>query len=404
MKARALAAFLLITVVASGTRAESSDLGTAKASFNAGAIAYAAGDYLAAIQALDAAYQLTPLPAIAFSLAQAERRQYFVSHEASHLERACELYRRYLAEVPVGGRRADATDALAQLEPLAASRGAASAAPSAEPAEAPKTRLMVSSPAPSALVSLDQARAVPAPLIAEVAPGPHQVRVYADGFVASERSVVAVSGALVPLEVALEEVPAKVLLDAPKGADFYVDGRLQGKVGTHTELTLPSGRHSFTFAMNGHQITTLDAALARGESRTLYPTFKPTPQRTLSFVLFGVGGAALVSGITFGALALGQESKANDLLDQREVTNISPSERDDYEEAVRRRDQFRVVAAVGLTTSVVSFVAGLALHQFDEPSVREELPERGRGSRRRAPQLALVAPSAGEGLALSASF
>jgi len=404
MRARALGASLLVALFASGARAESSDLGAAKASFNAGAIAYAAGDYQAAIQALDAAYELTPLPAIAFSLAQAERRQYFVSHEAAHLERACELYRRYLAEVTVGGRRADATDALAQLEPLARSLGAPSAAPNAAPVEAQKTRLMVSSPTASALVSLDDARDVPAPLIAEVAPGAHQVRVHADGFVASERSVVAVSGALVPLEVALDEVPAKVLLDAPKGADFYVDGRLQGKVGKHTEFTLPSGRHSFTFAMNGRQVTTLGVALTRGETRTLHPTFRPTAQRTMSYVLFGVGGAALATGVTFGALALGQESKANDLLAEREVTNISPSERDDYEEAVRRRDQFRVVAAVGLTTSVISLVTALALHQFDEPSVREELPKRERQSRRTAPRFALVAPSAGEGLALAASF
>jgi len=53
----------------------------AKASFKAGAAAYAAGEYLAAIQALDAAYSQTPIPAIAFSLAQAERKQYFVAHE-----------------------------------------------------------------------------------------------------------------------------------------------------------------------------------------------------------------------------------------------------------------------------------------------------------------------------------
>ena len=58
----------------------------------------------------------------------------------------------------------------------------------------------------------------------------------------------------------------------------------------------------------------------------------------------------------------------------------------------------------GLTTSVISLVTALALHAFDEPSVREELPERDQGSRRRSPHLAVVAPSAGDGLALSVSF
>jgi tetratricopeptide (TPR) repeat protein len=76
------------------------DLERAKASFKAGAAAYAAGEYPAAIQALDTAYELTPLPAIAFSLGQAERRQYFVAHERQHLERAVALFRRYVADVP----------------------------------------------------------------------------------------------------------------------------------------------------------------------------------------------------------------------------------------------------------------------------------------------------------------
>ena len=58
----------------------------AKASFRAGANAYAAGDYPAAIQALEAAYELTPLPAIAFSLAQAERKQYGKTRRREHLE------------------------------------------------------------------------------------------------------------------------------------------------------------------------------------------------------------------------------------------------------------------------------------------------------------------------------
>src|SRR5688572_32382194 len=84
------------------------DLERAKASFRAGATAYAAGEYLAAIQALDAAYALTPVPAIAFSLAQAERRQYFVTHERQHLDRAVKLFRRYVEQVPTAGRRADA--------------------------------------------------------------------------------------------------------------------------------------------------------------------------------------------------------------------------------------------------------------------------------------------------------
>src|SRR3954454_18903721 len=81
-----------------------SDLERAKESFKAGATAYAAGDYLAAIQALDAAYQLEPLPAIAFSLGQAHRRQYFVDHDPEHLDRSIALFRQYVELAPSGSR------------------------------------------------------------------------------------------------------------------------------------------------------------------------------------------------------------------------------------------------------------------------------------------------------------
>jgi hypothetical protein len=405
MMRQASLALLAVGLVAPQAWADPTELGAAKESFNAGAIAYAAGDYLAAIQALEAAYRMTPLPAIAFSLAQAERRQYFVSHEPAHLVRACELYRRYLVEVPVGGRRADATDGLAQLEPLAASLGASVTATSpASTPEAAKTRLMVSSSAPNAAVSLDGAAAVPAPLITEVPPGPHQVRVEASGFASKERPVVAVPGALVPLDVPLEELPSKVLLHAPASADFYVDGRLQGKVGAHHDFALPSGRHSFTFALNGHEVAILDADLGRGETRRLEPSFKATGQRTASFVLFGVGGAALVTGFTFGGLAFAQQNKADRILDDRQTGNISASDLDEYEQSVRRRDQFRTVAAVGLTTSAISLLTAIVLYELDAPSVHEELPPGDRRASKAAPAVAFVAPSAGEGVAVRVGF
>src|SRR6478609_7846614 len=144
-----------------------SDLERAKESFRAGATAYAAGDYLAAIQALDAAYQLTPLPAIAFSLAQAHRRQYFVDHAREHLQRSIALFRQYVELAPTGARRADALDALSQLEPLAAAhpKTPQSGENSAEAVR--RTRVLVTTDAPGAQLALDDTSAVPSPLIRE---------------------------------------------------------------------------------------------------------------------------------------------------------------------------------------------------------------------------------------------
>src|SRR5262245_36246218 len=98
MKYRWLA--LAAALVSFSPAARADDVAAAKDLFKAGAAAYGAGDYRAAIQALEGAYRLTPLPAIAFSLAQAERREFFVSREPSHLARAVELFRLYLTQVP----------------------------------------------------------------------------------------------------------------------------------------------------------------------------------------------------------------------------------------------------------------------------------------------------------------
>ena len=108
----------LLALTSQGLAQSAPELERAKASFKAGANAYAAGDYLAAIQALEDAYEISPLPAIAFSLAQAERKQYFVDEQRGHLERALQLFRRYLAEETRGARREDARVAITQLEPL----------------------------------------------------------------------------------------------------------------------------------------------------------------------------------------------------------------------------------------------------------------------------------------------
>ena len=81
-----VAAWLLSVTLAGALVSRSAnaadDATRAKEAFKTGAAAYAAGEYVAAIRALETAYELMPLPAIAFSLAQAERKQYFVSHEA----------------------------------------------------------------------------------------------------------------------------------------------------------------------------------------------------------------------------------------------------------------------------------------------------------------------------------
>lgn len=355
----------------------------AKASFKAGAAAYEMGDYLAAIQALEAAYGLTPLPAIAFSLAQAERRQYLIGRDPGHLTRAIELYRRYLREVGSGGRRADALEALGQLEPLAvASRGEASPPPvkSAEPVtpapEVAQTRLMVSCDAPGAQISLDGASKVAAPLIAQVAPGTHKLEVEAPGFFPYTREVEAIAGALVPIDVALREQPATLDVSADPEASLQLDGSFVANVGRRRKLSLASGAHVLTFTRGGHRSQSVDLRLAPGQTTEYSAQLAPTAQRTASLVLFGVGAASLLGGAVFGALALDHEGDAKALLERRMHENLSVFDRDEYADRRSDRDRLRVVAVASFIGAAACLLTGLVLYLVDPP---EAPPERTGG-------------------------
>jgi len=367
------AALLLWAASGAAQDRSSAEIAQAKRYFRAGASAYELGDYLAAIQALESAYRVTPLPAIAFSLAQAERRQYFVSRERSHLDRAIALYRVYLSQVPSGGRRADATDALGQLEPLALLGVPPTAAASDGPAVV-RTRLMITTAAPNAKVRLDGGAPAQAPLIAQVTPGMHRVRVEAPGYFAGEREVDAIAGELIPVEVELRERPALAWVKSSAEADLHVDGAYAGRVEGERRLELPSGTHVFSFARNGHALERTRAEFAPGSSRKLSVTLEPTGQRTAAIALFVASGAALASGAVLTGFAIAREHTAVDISERRAQHAISPEERADYGEALRARDRLRIGAGVSFAAALVGGVTGLILYAFDQPDLREEAP------------------------------
>lgn len=368
--------FLVVALTLFPSVARADDRTEAKNFFKAGAAAYTAGDYLAAIQALDAAYRLTPLPAIAFSLAQAERRQYFVSRDAQHLVRAIELYRVYLAAVPSGGRRSDATDALAQLEPLAVGIATAPAADALKPTvrDTEKTRLMVSSEAPGATVSLDGAKAVPSPLIAEVTAGEHRVEVAAPGHFAIERLLVAIPGALVPMEVELKERPAVVFVEPSSQADLYVDGSYLGKVQKGTRVELPAGTHQLAFAKKGRRLESMVLTLERGSTRHLPVELHWTSQRMTAVSLFVVSGATFVGGLGLAGAAVDSEERAERVYAKGDTRPLTESELHDYEEAVEQRNRYRAAAIGSLAVSLGSAITGIFLFELDEPNVRDGMP------------------------------
>ena len=340
----------------------------AKASFRAGATAYAAGEYLAAIQALESAYALTPVPAIAFSLAQAERRQYFVTHERQHLDRAVKLFRRYVEQVPTAGRRADALDALSQLEPLAAASPLGAATPAATESDAVRrTRLMITSEAAGASISIDGSPPAPSPLIREVPPGKHHVEVTAEGFYPEERDVTAMAGDLIPEVVALRERPASLTIAAPGGAEIYINGAFASHGGQQIVLELPSGKHRVAIAESGYKVVSRALELERGKAQTVRVDLEPTRQRKAAYVLLITGAGALAAGAVFGALAVRAEDRAQDFLARKEQGNVSSSALDDYGDDLAARERFRIATAVSLASSAGLFITGFFLYQFDRP-------------------------------------
>jgi PEGA domain-containing protein len=345
----------------------------AKESFRIGAAAYAAGEYRAAIAALDSAYALAPLPAIAFSLAQAERRQYFIDHRSEHLERSVALFRRYLEQTPNGGRRTDAVEALAQLEPLLERLRATPHAPSLPlivENRPPSTRLLVLAEAAGAHVFIDGVE-VPGALIREVAPGKHSVLVRAAGFRDAQREVVAVAGELIPVSMALAELPGTLEVSAPTASEIYVDGSFASLGGSRVRLELRSGKHRISVAQNGYRVGARDVEVTRGDLQALSFSLEPTGQRMTANALLIGGAAVLGASACLGVLALQSEDAAQDFLARQGSQNVSAAELVGYQADVVRRDRYRLMAGAGLGASLGLLVTGLFLHELDQPRIED---------------------------------
>src|ERR1700689_2100099 len=149
-------ATLMVAVVALAIAApaHAEDLDKAKQYFRAGEQAFKSQSFAAAAENFEQAYKQAPsLPEIAFSAAQAYRRQYFVDPKPEYVKRAVELYRFYLDQVKSGGRVGDASDGVAEMQ-RELDRLTASAQKIGE-VKRDATRLAVSVEAPGAKATLD---------------------------------------------------------------------------------------------------------------------------------------------------------------------------------------------------------------------------------------------------------
>jgi hypothetical protein len=334
-----------------------------RALYSAGAAAYAAGNFAAAVQALTEAYRMAPRPGVLFSLAQAERQLYTLEHRPSVLHDAVNHYRAYVEQTAQGGRRADAVEALGDLEAESARLGNTGAERS-EPAHPAQTRLMVSTSPKDATVTVDGVDYRDAPVIVESAPGAHSVTVRAPGYFDDTRTLTAVEGSLVASEIALRERPAHVRLNVPYGTEIVLDGKPQGTAPL-ADLEVAGGSHLIGLTLWGHVAQLRTVAVEHGATAVVSAPLELTTQRKVSYGVLAAGGAGVLAGGAAGVVALVLQSNAQGVRDAAAQGNIGQSQLDSYNESVMLRDRWRTAAAVSLSIGGVLAATGVVLYAFD---------------------------------------
>lgn len=345
-----------------------SDAAVAKAKefFDAGAREYEAGHFEDALQLFEQAFKAAPRDGIVFSMAQAHRRQFTISNDPKHLVKAVELYEKYLAAVPTGGRRTEATQALGELRLLTKGQDLSAAAAAPEQNK-PKTRIVVNIFVPGTRVSVDGGAPKPAPLNEDISPGQHKITLSAPGYFDTVRSITIDEGQIASANLEQKEQPGKLAIVATDGAEVSVDGRFIGEAPLSRPIELPSGRHFVSLAKNGHESLALDVDLARARDKKLDFALKTTSQRDVSYAVLGSGGALLVTSGILAGLAVGKQGTASNIKDKVGHEALSPADVATYDSARGARDRLTAGAIGTGAGGVVLGLVGVGLFFFDKP-------------------------------------
>lgn len=333
--------------------------------FRAGESLYKNGQYLGAAQAFEEAFELLPLPAIAFSTAQAYRLLYVSDPQPAYVKRAVELYHQYIDMVKQGQRVPDATASVAELQPTLdrlEKEGKSLAMPVVEK----KTQLDFTSQIDGARGEVNGTKG-PLPLIVEVKPGDYTAHVEADGYFPADVKATAVDGQFIVTEVDLQAKPAIVDVKAEKGSRVEVDGRPAGTTPLVRPLEVPAGAHFVSITHRGRVAWSENIDAHRGETVKLDVDLRKTGQRAaVPFVWMGAGVLALAAGGA-GAYALVEQGKASDLNDQRLSGQITAGDLDDYLRYRSNRDTGVTTMWAFAGASVVTATVGTLMYLFDRP-------------------------------------
>ena len=367
-----LGAFLTVlstTAIASAKEPTPDEVDRARTFFSAGAQAYSAARYAEAARSFEQAYELAPRPQLAFSLAQAERKEFFAGNDASFLRRAIQHYKAYLDQVPSGGRRSEATEAKADLEARLARLDPAQAAASTAPPKKEKARVTVYSATAGAQASVDAGPAQELPFFGDLSPGKHKVRVFAEGYFDAEREVSGDKLVDQPVDLPLKERPSLVTVALDSRADIYIDGRIVATAPVSRPIEVAPGPHVISVSANGKKPLSVDVDLPRGKPYRFEPALEPSGQRIVAYSMLGVGAVGLVTGAVFSVLSLGQEGHAKNILDEGASGNITADKLQSYNNSIDRRDSYRTVSIVSLSAGAAFAAGGALLYFMDRPTI-----------------------------------
>ncbi|MEZ4467071.1 MAG: PEGA domain-containing protein [bacterium] len=335
----------------------------ARTLYDAGSEAYRQGRYQVAIEAFEEANRLVNRPAVTFSLAQARRLQYFVDGDRKNLEAAVEGYREYVAAVEAGGRRDHAVQHLSTLAPLLARAQAANPEDEAEAT----ARLIISSTVEGAVARVDGGEVAPIPATFEVRPGQRRVVVEAPEHQPEARTILAVGGSAVALDLHPLPIPGRIGVQAPEGARVFLDGEPQGRAPLEGPIEADAGDHTVVVAERGRLPFIQPIALRRGENAQVSAELPLSSQRIAAWSLLGSAVALTAGAGVFTGLALDAEADAQDLEGAADRRDLTAAEARDYRRLEGLRDE-RVDRAVALgAVGGAALVTGVLLWVFDEP-------------------------------------
>jgi hypothetical protein len=377
--------FLIAAALVALTARASADQAKAQTYFRAGEAAFLGQNFGAAADQFEQAYREDPLPAIAFSAAQAYRKEYEIEPKPEYVKRAVELYRAYLDVVKTGHRVGDAAAGLEEmqheLDRLTAkgtkieavnmnrTRVAVSITVAGDRAiEMTETASMPASDDVHAKATLD---GKPIELFAplDVAPGDHTVAVTADGYQPQTVTRRVPEGVTELVELQLQPKPAHLTVHAQSGARVEVNGRALGDAPLTREL--PAGTYLVGISRRGREPVSAQLVLARGEDKTLeVPMTRSWKRRAVPWLALSAGVLAIGAGVSV-PFALHYDREMSSLDHERLTTGITQAQEADYRHDVSMRDELRDTAWTLGGVAVAVGVVTAALYWFDTPEVGE---------------------------------